>query len=209
MIVVNGDFNFASHESVLLHMPAAAVRRSARQHHARAPQWRAALAPLLEIECDAPTHYGRAGNAEASTDRLYCSRSGWQMCQLVVQTSTVDFAALVSDKLVSDHAAVVASFAPRAPRVQDERAIPKHIFNEPAFKQRLEGLIAASGWFQMPPPVKLEHYEKLMKIASAEESHPLAGDMIVARAGKVEPAHPPSFQSWVDQVQSAAASTAK
>ncbi|CAK0905393.1 unnamed protein product, partial [Prorocentrum cordatum] len=199
MVVVNGDFNFSSHESVLLHMPAAAVRRSARQHHARAPQWRDALAPLIEIESDAPSHYERAGNAESSIDRFFCSLSGWQMCQLVVQASTVDSAALVSDRCVSDHAAVLISFASRAPRVQDERAIPKHIFHEPAFKQRLEGLIKASDWSQMSPPVKLEYYKKLLKIASAEESHPLAGDMIYVRAGKAELIHPPSFQAWVDE----------
>eukprot|EP00959_Pyramimonas_sp_CCMP1952_P019892 420298-Pyramimonas_sp.AAC.1 len=37
----------------------------------------------------------------------------------------------------------------------------------------------------------------------------MAGDMINVRTDKVELIHPPSFQAWVDEIQSAAASAAK
>ena len=44
MVTVNGDFNFSSVEAVALHMPQAAVRRAARQHHAKAAVLGQALA---------------------------------------------------------------------------------------------------------------------------------------------------------------------
>eukprot|EP00959_Pyramimonas_sp_CCMP1952_P072789 1521030-Pyramimonas_sp.AAC.1 len=42
-----------------------------------------------------------------------------------------------------------------------------------------------------------------------QDSHPLAIDMISITDGKVELRHPPSFQAWVDQVQTEAAESAK
>ena len=45
-VVINGDFNFSSEEAVVLNLPQAAVKRAARQHHARAEQWRRALSAV-------------------------------------------------------------------------------------------------------------------------------------------------------------------
>ncbi|CAK0846616.1 unnamed protein product, partial [Prorocentrum cordatum] len=237
---VLGDFNFATHEALALAAPSAAVRKQSKCHHVPAPKWRQALALLTEIACEDPTHYEKFNDSCATIDRVFCSLTGWQICQLHVQIDALDTPAAVFDKKISDHAAVVVSLACRPPRPVESRPIPKHLFSEPGFKRRLEGLCSDVPWDSMSPPFKLEKYKELLKIAASEtrdtlfrdrphhphtclllaralarvvwrqdlrmasrlqDSHPLAIDMISIANGKVELRHPPSFQAWVDQVQ--------
>ncbi|CAK0822839.1 unnamed protein product, partial [Prorocentrum cordatum] len=245
---VLGDFNFATHEALALAAPAAAVRKLSKCHHVQAPKWRQALALLTEIACEDPTHYEKFNDSCATIDRVFCSITGWQLCQLFVQIGTLGSPAAVFGKKISDHAAVVLSLACRPPRPVESRPIPKHLFSEPGFKRRLEGLCSCIPWDSMSPPFKVEKYKELLKIAAAEtrdalfrdrphhprtclllaralarvvwrqdvrmasrlqDSHPLAIDMISVTNGKVEIRHPPSFQAWVDQVQTEAAESAK
>ncbi|CAK0857630.1 unnamed protein product, partial [Prorocentrum cordatum] len=217
---VLGDFNFATHEALALAAPAAAVRKLSKCHHVQAPKWRQALALLTEIACEDPTHYEKFNDSCATIDRVFCSITGWQLCQLYVQIGTLGSPAAVFDKKISDHAAVVLSLACRPPRPVESRPIPKHLFSEPGFKRRLEGLCSCIPWDSMSPPFKVEKYKELLKISAAEtrdalfrdrlqDSHPLAIDMISITDGKVELRHPPSFQAWVDQVQTEAAESAK
>ncbi|CAK0813889.1 unnamed protein product, partial [Prorocentrum cordatum] len=245
---VLGDFNFATHVALALAAPAAAVRKLSKCHHVQAPKWRQALALLTEIACEDPTHYEKFNDSCATIDRVFCSITGWQLCQLFVQIGTLGSPAAVFDKKISDHAAVVLSLACRPPRPAESRPIPKHLFSEPGFKRRLEGLCSCIPWDSMSPPFKVEKYKELLKISAAEtrdalfrdrphhphtclllaralarvvwrqdlrvasrlqDSHPLAIDMISITNGKVEIRHPPSFQAWVDQVQTEAAASAK
>ncbi|CAK0826931.1 unnamed protein product, partial [Prorocentrum cordatum] len=217
---VLGDFNFATHEALALAAPAAAVRKLSKCHHVQAPKWRQALALLTEIACEDPTHYEKFNDSCATIDRVFCSITGWQLCQLYVQIGTLGSPAAVFDKKISDHAAVVLSIACRPPRPVESRPIPKHLFSEPGFKRRLEGLCSCIPWDSMSPPFKVEKYKELLKISAAEtrdalfrdrlqDSHPLAIDMISITDGKVVIRHPPSFQAWVDQVQTEAAESAK
>ncbi|CAK0825212.1 unnamed protein product, partial [Prorocentrum cordatum] len=237
---VLGDFNFATHEALALAAPAAAVRKLSKCHHVQAPKWRQALALLTEIACEDPTHYEKFNDSCATIDRVFCSITGWQLCQLFVQIGTLGSPAAV--------AAVVLSLACRPPRPVESRPIPKHLFSEPGFKRRLEGLCSCIPRDSMSPPFKVEKYKELLKISAAEtrdalfrdrphhphtclllaralarvvwrqdlrmasrlqDSHPLAIDMISITNGKVEIRHPPSFQAWVDQVQTEAAESAK
>eukprot|EP00959_Pyramimonas_sp_CCMP1952_P213897 4475547-Pyramimonas_sp.AAC.1 len=73
-------------------------------------------------------------------------------------SATVESAAAVSDKRISDHAAVVVSFSTRAPKPAAERPVPRELCREPFFLERLAGLIRSSDWSSMSLPFRLEHY---------------------------------------------------
>ncbi|CAK0862225.1 unnamed protein product [Prorocentrum cordatum] len=93
---VLGDFNFAVHDALALALPVAAVRRGDRRHHGQEPRWREALARLAEVACEDPSHFEQSPGSCSSIDRISCSLSGWQMCQVHSQVSTIGTPEVIS-----------------------------------------------------------------------------------------------------------------
>ncbi|CAK0899195.1 unnamed protein product, partial [Prorocentrum cordatum] len=152
LVIILGDFNFAAEEALILDSPVAAVKHK---------PW----GGMLELEHSLPTHFDRHAGTEAAIDRIFAS---WQACQLYVMASTLDALACVSDKGISDHAAVIVSLTPRSARLPETRCVPKHVCQDPWFQKRLAGLASDSKWDLLSPPFQLEHCKGLAKIAGEE-----------------------------------------
>ncbi|CAK0790294.1 unnamed protein product [Prorocentrum cordatum] len=84
LVAVNGDFNFAADEALILRAPSAAIRRPRRRLRCRAS--------------DEPSHYVKDTNESSCIDRVFCSLASWQACQMHATSATVESAAAVSDK---------------------------------------------------------------------------------------------------------------
>ncbi|CAK0812195.1 unnamed protein product [Prorocentrum cordatum] len=84
LAVVNGAFNFAADEALILHAPSAAIRRSRRRLHYQATIWRRTLARMLELEGGEPTRYTK----DASRSGLVASNGG--LLTLAAASSRLD-----------------------------------------------------------------------------------------------------------------------
>eukprot|EP00959_Pyramimonas_sp_CCMP1952_P358369 7503712-Pyramimonas_sp.AAC.1 len=67
--------------------------------------------------------------------------------------TTLDAPACVSDKGISDHAAIIVAMTARSARLPETRCAPKHVCQDPWFQKRLEGLVSDSKRDLLSPPV--------------------------------------------------------
>ncbi|CAK0840618.1 unnamed protein product [Prorocentrum cordatum] len=144
LVIVQGDLNFGPDEALLLQRT---------------------LGLFLEISSESPTHYTKDTNSVSCLDRFFCSVPGWMMCQMCAESSTIGEPEELSRSLISDHAALLTVLRQRHARPRSEQPVPRHIFESPLFRQRIEGMFkdGAGAETVCSAAVYQEHFKDMLK----------------------------------------------
>eukprot|EP00959_Pyramimonas_sp_CCMP1952_P122099 2552333-Pyramimonas_sp.AAC.1 len=68
--------------------------------------WLSVLASFVEVASEDPTHFCRGSKTVAQIDRTWVSEPGWVACQIQHCVAVISTPEELSDRDVSDHAAV-------------------------------------------------------------------------------------------------------
>ena len=97
---------------------------------------------LLELVCDAPTHFNKAAGHVSRIDRMWCSVPKWLFLQLSVEAHVVSDPITIFRRGLSDHAPLRVCFR-KAPAAHTRgRAIAQHVIKDKRFAPLLKEYVA-------------------------------------------------------------------
>eukprot|EP00959_Pyramimonas_sp_CCMP1952_P145640 3048892-Pyramimonas_sp.AAC.1 len=122
-----GDFNF--HERAAMYLATPEIDKglmSQARHRERGNLWVDALAGLVELDPEQPTHYVHDGERLTQLDKFFTSTPGWMLINWCISATVMDKPEELHGQGISDHAPVRVTFAVRPQRPPQEQPLPRH-----------------------------------------------------------------------------------
>eukprot|EP00959_Pyramimonas_sp_CCMP1952_P185515 3878917-Pyramimonas_sp.AAC.1 len=122
-----GDFNF--HEKAAMYIATPEIDKGLlkqMRHRERGEQWLDALAGLVELDPEQPTHYVADGERLSQLDKVFISAPGWLLLGWTTSVTALDRPEELFGRGMSDYAPARVTVASRPPRPLHEQPIPRH-----------------------------------------------------------------------------------
>jgi hypothetical protein len=170
VLVVSGDWNFLPPEEFRRSISNPNSTRTSAHRAANPGQLDHVFQPILnelvDIASDLDTRYDSGTNLLSRLDRTYVSIPTWLIMQLHLQSSVVQDALSLHDQKISDHAPVILSIAEKRRLSQDEKPIPRFVFDSPLYLESLTALVHAANLDALSVPLRLPKFKQLIREAA-------------------------------------------
>ena len=138
LLFIFGDVNALSEEEAPIDIktghdkPVSAAER--KGYALFKPLWQ----HMLELVCDAPTHYNKAAGHVSRIDRMWCSIPKWLFAQLAVEAHVVSDPITIFRRGLSDHAPLRVCLRKAPPPRTRGKAIAQHVIKDKRFAPLLK-----------------------------------------------------------------------